>query len=115
MPTRNQEPPDVSPRQNKGFEMVNSESSLQLQRLLALLKNKALESSSERDEDATSEAFPRSVAKKGSEMVDLEVSSRLQRLLETLTGKTVDGLIEWEEQLRSELFLASIGRSSFTV
>jgi hypothetical protein len=95
--------------------MVNQESSLQLQRLLAILKNKTLATSIGRDKQGSNEIFSRSVPVKGSEMVNLEVSSRLQRLLEMLIGKTVDGLIEWEEPIRGELFSTSIGNSSFTV
>jgi hypothetical protein len=95
--------------------MVNQESSLQLQRLLAILKNKTLATSSGRDKQGSNEIFSRSVAIKGSEMVNSEVSSRLQRLLEMLIDKTVDGLIEWEEPIRGELFSTSIGKSSFTV
>lgn len=95
--------------------MVNPESSLQLQRLLAMLKDKALETSIERDRKTSGEIPPTTVAKKAPAIVNLEVSSRLQRLLEILINKTVDGLAEWKEQVRDQLFSASIGRFSFTV
>ena len=96
--------------------MVNPESSLQLQRLLAMLKDRALETSVERDRQTSSETLPRAVAKtKASEIVNLEVSSRLQRLLEILISKTTDGSAQWEEQVRDELFSTSIGKFSFTV
>jgi hypothetical protein len=95
--------------------MINPESSLQLQRLLAILKNKAPDMSIGCDRQASNEIIPGSVVKNGYAMINPDVSSRLRRLLEMLIKKTADGLVEWEERIRDELFSTSIGKSSFIV
>jgi hypothetical protein len=115
MPTYDQKPPDRIRSQNKGSRMINPESSLQLQRLLAILKSKAPDMSMGCDRQASNEIISRSVIKNSHEMIDPDVSSRLQRLLEMLIKKTADGLVEWEERIRDELFSTSIGKSSFIV
>jgi hypothetical protein len=93
--------------------MVNPESALQLQRLLDMLKNKALETSGEGSQQASNEIFSRPVL--GSRMANPEISSRLHRLLELLANKTVEGSIRWDEHLFDQLFVASVAKSTFAI
>ena len=95
--------------------MVNPESALQLQRLLEMLKRKALETSNEPGQAALNEIFTRPVVKQSYDMVNPEVSSRLQRLLDILTKKTYEGSIRWDERVFEQLFSISLARSTFTV
>jgi hypothetical protein len=95
--------------------MVNPESALQLQRLLEMLKRKALETSNAHSQPASNEIFTRPVVKQNCEMVNPEASSRLQRLLDILTKKTVEGSIGWDERVFEKLFSISLARSTFVI
>ena len=95
--------------------MVNAESTLQLQRLLEMLKLKARETSNERDQQASNDILSRPVTKKSYEVANPEVSSRLQRLLEVLVKKTHDRSIRWDERVFDQLFCTSVAKSTFAI